>query len=329
MRTALLLVGASLLAGWPLACSSGDTSSETSTTTTGSSTSTGTATGTTTGTGSGGGDGGAGATCNFSLGTGGSDCDAPGYSPAEEDRDVGVVTADVLDLEGAAAAQISSEICGLNICLVADQADAAGHVLLDGGNGTAVNPVMLFGNGVDFVQFFAPLPDGTDPAIGTIHAARLPPFADGAPLVVGGPATSGGITLTLAADAYLEFDVFKFCAPGEQVFRAVEIPLDEGFVLPMVDESMDFGVMVGLAPMDATICPPAMLTVPNVAGWAADAPVELYLAGTSVMQDYAPYGGWGKLSDGAVSSNGQTVSTLPTGGIGVLGTIAIRLTPGG
>jgi hypothetical protein len=332
MRTAslALLLGASILAAWPLACSSDDTDTGGTTTTTTSSTSTtSTPTGTTTGAGGSGAQGGTEPTCNFSLGEGGNSCEAPGYTPAETDQNVGLVTADVLGLDGEPAALIPGELCGLNICLVAHEADASGHLSLDGQNGAATNALLLYGNGVDYVQLFAALPDVADPALGTIHAARLPALADGVPLVPGEASTSGDVTLTLAAAAFVEFDVLKFCSAGEQAFRAVTIPLDAELVLPAVDPAMSFEMLFGLAPMDTAICPAAQLTVPNLAAWAPDAEVEFWLAGTNLMQEWAPYGGWGKVSDGVVSADGTTVSTNVGEGLPVLGTIAVRLKSAG
>ena len=67
-----------------------------------------------------------------------------------------------------------------------------------------------------------------------------------------------------------------------------------------------------------------MLSVPNTTGWAAGTEVEFWIHGVSVKEEWAPYGGWGKVSDGKVSSDGSRVETNEGDGIPILSVIGIR-----
>jgi hypothetical protein len=73
------------------------------------------------------------------------------------------------------------------------------------------------------------------------------------------------------------------------------------------------------------MCPAAALSVPNSPGWKAGAHVELFLHGIDVAEEWAPYGGWAKVSDGSVSADGKTIATDPDGGLPALSVVGIRL----
>ena len=59
--------------------------------------------------------------------------------------------------------------------------------------------------------------------------------------------------------------------------------------------------------------------------WAAGAAVEFYIHGLDVGQEWAPYAGWAKVSDGKVSDDGTEVVTADGQGIPVLSTFGVRL----
>jgi hypothetical protein len=323
IRYLLPIVPLALAALTP-ACSDDDDGSGgaggTGTTTTG--TPTGTPTGTSTGTG--GGTGGGNPTCTQSIGEGGSTCSATWTVVPPVEEVVNTVTADIVDLQGSPAANIPADVCGLNLCEFAS-ADANGHVSVDASGATFQDVRLLYGNGLEWVKFAAPLPSVPDADFGTITAVALPPMASGVAFSVGGTATSGDVTLDLAPDVFVEFNILFYCFPEDQVFRAATIPLGGNAVLPAIPDNQGFEMAFGLAPIDTKFCRPAQMTVPNTPGWSANAPVEFWFHGTSVFQDHAPFGGWAKVSDGAVSGDGQTVSTNPGEGIPQLGVIAIRL----
>lgn len=65
----------------------------------------------------------------------------------------------------------------------------------------------------------------------------------------------------------------------------------------------------------------------NDLGWAPGAGVEFWITTVDVGQDFAPYAGWRKVSDGVVSADAGSVSTLPSQGFPTLETFAIRKAP--
>ncbi|HEX7671984.1 MAG TPA: hypothetical protein VF395_20455, partial [Polyangiaceae bacterium] len=86
-------------------------------------------------------------------------------------------------------------------------------------------------------------------------------------------------------------------------------------------------IIVGLTPTSTTFCPRAGLSVPNTPGWKAGAAVEFFLHGVEVTEEFAPYGGWAKVSSGTVSADGKTVDTDPdeTSGLPILSVVGVRL----
>lgn len=293
---------------------------------TGGTTTTGTGGTTTTGTAGSGGTGGSSTGCNRTIGEGGSSCPAAGGFGGGAEEIVNSVTADIVDLGGNPAANILAEVCGTNRCESAS-ADASGHVQVNAGGNTFIVPRLLYGDGIDWVKFAAPLPSLPDAAFGTIHAVALPAVASGAAFVPGEPAVSGDVTLSLDAGVYVEFNTLYYCNPSEQAFRAATIPLGGSEVFPAIDPSLSLEQAYGLAPIDTKFCPAAQMTVPNTAGLDPNTPVYFYYQGTSIFEDYAPFGEWEFVSNGTVSGDGATISTDPAGGIPELGVIGISTTP--
>ena len=88
-----------------------------------------------------------------------------------------------------------------------------------------------------------------------------------------------------------------------------------------------------MAPSETLVCPPAQVTIalpnqksmPNDFGWAAGAAVEFWIMTTDTGQTFAPYAGWTKISDGAVSLDGTTATTSAGGGFYFLENFAVRL----
>ena len=67
--------------------------------------------------------------------------------------------------------------------------------------------------------------------------------------------------------------------------------------------------------------------MPNDLGWAPGTAVEFWIMTTDTGQEYAPYAGWAKMSDGAVSADGTRASTSSGQGLRLLETFAIRRAP--
>ncbi len=61
--------------------------------------------------------------------------------------------------------------------------------------------------------------------------------------------------------------------------------------------------------------------------WPAGTAVEFYIHSVSVDQEWAPYAGWAKVSDGAVSADGKTIATADGQGLPVLEVFGIQKKP--
>jgi len=302
---------------WPLAaCSDGGSSSSSSTSS---------------GSGGGGattavGGGGSSSTSSTSSGGGeGPTCPptAPAH-PGSEDY-VGIVQGTVQDLQGTAAANILSDVCGTNMCL-SGKTNGQGSFFVDDGQTNMLEDVrLLWGAGLTFIKMSAELPSMPDADFGVINTVRLPDFAQGADLTEGDN-TQGDVTLTIAAGASIDIDGILYSDAAQRGFRTVSFkPSDGNF--PSIDDSLGLVQLYGLAPINTDICPAATMTVPNDAGWPANAAVEFYFHGTKTFAHWAPYGGWAKVSDGTVSGDGATVSTNDGEGIPELGLVGIKLKP--
>lgn len=178
-------------------------------------------------------------------------------------------------------------------------------------------PAFLFGDGLTYAKLAVPVTTAA-PAL-SVTTYPLP--ASGAALAAGGRATSGPLTLDVPAGASVLIDTLTYDTPASQQLRAVSIPIaGQTLVLP---PAMGFQMMVGVAPLGTSICPAATLTVANNPEWAAGAHVEVWGLETDVGQEWGRFGQWGKLADGAVSADRQTISAP----IAVLETVALRLAP--
>jgi hypothetical protein len=281
------------------------------------------------------GTGAGGMTSTGGSGSGGNACPAPAPAHPNVIDAVGDVTALVQDLNNAAAANITADVCGTNLCLFAET-DAQGNLNVQGNN-TDLNDVrLLYGDGHDFVKMGAELPSVPTAAFNTINAVRLPATGAQMPclpaatksdcVAAAGTFTHGDVTFEIGADTVVDYDGILYVSDAEKDFRTVTFQGSDG-VMPALDPSLNLAVYFGTAPINTEFCPPAKMTVPNSEAWTAGAAVEFYLHGTLTFSHWAPYGGWAKISDGVVSSDGLTVSTNDGDGIPVLGLIGVRLAP--
>jgi hypothetical protein len=92
-----------------------------------------------------------------------------------------------------------------------------------------------------------------------------------------------------------------------------------------VDPTLGFEIIVATTPVATEFCPAAELRLPNSLNWVANTPVEFFVHGVEIAEDYAPYGGWAKVSDGSVSPDGVSIVTSEDGGIPVLGVFGIKI----
>jgi hypothetical protein len=269
----------------------------------------------------------------------GAACSATAPPHPGVETQVAQVQAHIEDLGGNPASMIVADVCGTNICLFAET-DAQGNLLLTANNDALDDVRLLYGDGGIYVKMGAPFPTpGGTVDYGDINAVRLPAAAQGAQIgtfTQTGCLTTmstmdlsqGDVTLSLAADTDIHISIIDNPEPAQRTFRSVTFrPADGTF--PAVDPALNLEVFYGMAPYDMTFCPAAKMTVPNPdpGNWAAGAAVEFYLHGTKTFDHNAPYGGWAKVADGAVSSDGSMVSTNDGAGIPEVGLIGLKLAP--
>lgn len=247
-------------------------------------------------------------------------CPGPGFGGGETGVVGGSVTATIQE-GGAPVANQPIFICGIDLCSPPAETGANGGVSLMT-DLVMKKPAFKFGDAVTYPEFAITLPGATTEAFGVMTIAKFP--ATGQPIVAGGAATSNGVTLTVPAGATIEIDTLVYDTPDKEAFKAIAIPV--AGVQPVVDAiGTGFEVLYGVSPSETRLCPAAKVSVPNSAAWAAGAAVEFWAMTIDAGQEYAPYGGWAKVSDGAVSADGMTVET--TQGVLMLQNFAVRLKP--
>lgn len=274
----------------------------------------------------GGGSGGSGGSGTGGAG-GGEACDPSGQDgckPAPVSSNAAPVVIDkieatLLDENDAPVADQLVYACGVDICPPPATSGADGHVLLSIGNKMLKQPAFKYGDGLLFGKFAAALTEAST-MFAKAYTPKLP--AEGMQLVAGKAATSGGVTLTLEAGAIIEHDVLAYDTCEAQAFRATKVPA--GKEPAGLDPALGLEIVYAVGPVDTFFCPSAMVTVPNTLGWAAGAAVEFYVHGLSVGQEHVAYGEWAKISEGAVSADGMTISTSAGGGLPVLSAFGIK-----
>jgi hypothetical protein len=247
-------------------------------------------------------------------------CDAaPGYATEVAAQRIGAVSATLLDTSGAPANDLLVQVCGLDLCV-------NGNTQPSGSASVSVQaqikkPAFKYGTGTDFARLAFPLPNAEDIALGTVTAVKLPSFADGAPLVPGKSATSGGVTLELDARTTIDFDSLVYPEASEQTLRVTRILAEHN--VQAIDKTLGLDLVFAAAPVETAFCPPAKLSVVNELQWDAGTPVEVFIHGVSVEEQWAPYAGWAKVAEGVVSADGARIET-PNGGLPLLSTFGIR-----
>jgi hypothetical protein len=161
--------------------------------------------------------------------------------------------------------------------------------------------------------------------LGQLSTPRLPELGSCDVLAPGTEVSSNGVTIGVPSGGAVDFDTLTYTYPDERVFRAAEIPIAKASVA--IDPTLGFEIVWALAPIDTQLCPAAKLSVPNGPAWPSGTAVEFYVHGIDINEAYAPYGGWAKASDGAVSADGTRVETSPGGGIPILSAVGIRKAP--
>jgi hypothetical protein len=254
-----------------------------------------------------------------------SSCDAEltcSGSPREGQSCVGTVDARLVDPTGAPASGIVVTVCGTDLCSEPVQSDASGRTHLS---------LCLFMTSASFRVFDDPVWSSfavrlpADPravSLGNVTVTPLP--AKGAafpPAGQGGSVSSNGVTLEVAPNSVTFDGEHQALGTNALEFRAVEIT-----TVPPDLSGASVTAAWGLAPLNTVLAPGATLTIPNTKGWSALTEVDFYLDGTDESPTaLAPWGEWGSVGVGAVSSDGSVITLAATGGglreIGLIGLV--------
>jgi hypothetical protein len=249
------------------------------------------------------------------------ECRGPDSRSAESLHPFERLTGTVVDETGAGIAGLRAQACGLNLCINSDAA-ADGSVFIEA-DAQLDNGAFKYGLGRSYVKFAYPMPTDAVMDVGVHGTVRLPDPETGAALVAGQDASSGSVALSLSPDmAELEIDPFDFDEDALKLFRAAEIPAANA--PPAVDPALGLERIFGMTPVGTVLCPAAKMTIENTTDLAPGTRVEVFLHGVEVSEEWAPYGGWAHVSDGAVSDDGATISTDEEGGIPILSVVGIR-----
>jgi hypothetical protein len=258
-----------------------------------------------------------------SGGTSAVSCDAgPGYATPVEAQELASVSATLLDVNDEPIEGEIFEVCGIDLCSPPARSGKDGRVTMSPATPLVEKkPAAKFGEGILTPRFAILLPRERVIDLGVVHTVRLPDLASAVPLVAGAPASSGRLTLLPSAGSQIKIDELTYESAEEQGFRAVKVPLDKAPEL--IDPSVGLEVVYGATPVDTHFCPPAKLRIENTEGWEPNTEVEVLLHGVAIEEEFAPYGGWAKVSDARVSADGALIETTSPG-LPVLGTIGLR-----
>lgn len=250
-------------------------------------------------------------------------CDAPGYAKDRSPLAFNGLYATIVDENGDPVPEVTAQACGINLCINA-KTDARGVARITD-RIALTKPALKYGGGQHYARFALPLdvPAADALALGEQRTVSFDPPSAGAPIEPGATAASRDATLTFAANLAKKVDPFDFDTDDLTKFRSAVVP--EAVWPDAVDRSLGFVLVVALTPSDAELCPAAKLTLKNTPALPAGTRVEFFLHGTDIMERWAPYGGWAKVSDGAVTADGESIETDPAGGIPALSIVGVRV----
>ena len=234
-------------------------------------------------------------------------------------QQVDAVEARLVDLDGEPVGAELVQVCGLDLC-TNGKSGSDGRVSMTLGQ-RFLEPAFKFGEGRVSARFAQLLPDEAELDLGEVRTVRLPELDTAVPLMAGDTAAYDGFELELAAESEIRIDGLSFRTAEERGLRAVTVPIADA--PDVVAEGPGLELVWAATPVETHFCPPAALSVPNSEGWAAGTDVEVYLHGVDITEEWAPYGGWAKVSDAVVSDDGERIVTTEPG-LPVLGVLGLR-----
>lgn len=230
-------------------------------------------------------------------------------------RAVGVVSGQFMDEEGQPTSAGLVQICGKDLCINARVGEDG--KLAESVGQTLDAPACKFGDGLAWGKQALPLGAG-DSKLAALTAVRLPDFADSAPFTPGSNVSSGGVTLELDPNVRVEVDTLTYEEEAQRGFRAAALV---GPSLTQLQQEFELGFT--FSPVETRLCPSPALRVENLTGLAAGTELELFMLGVDVLETWAPYAGWKKVGDGAVTEDGKSLE-FPEG-LPLLTTIGIKV----
>jgi hypothetical protein len=257
-----------------------------------------------------------------SGGSGGSGGNKPARCPTGDNEpsapnlvEVGRITGQIVDEEGAPTSAGLVQICGKDVCTQAD-VGSNGKLSEDVGD-VRDTPAVKYGDGFEWAKLTRLVEDG-DNDVGSLVTVRLPPFEEAPPLTPGETVSSGGVTLTLAASARVELNFLDYETEEQQGFRAAALPAAALEQLPL-----PFVQAYALSPLETHVCPSPAISLENSSELAPGTELELYLLGLDVEEEFAPYAAWRKVGEGTVSDDGKSLE-FPDG-VPVLTAIGVKV----
>jgi len=222
-------------------------------------------------------------------------------------------------LQDVSGAPITTEkvfLCGTNICTPPLSTDAQGKVSQFVCN-DFVRPAAKYIGGTAYASFTSLATNAPNVTIPPLTLVKLPAMGQDLP-GSGGTVTSNMVSLTLAASTKIDFDPTEPMDADLHRFRAAQVPT--GKFPPGTPAAVE--VVWGLGPINAHFTPNGTLKVPNVAMWAANSMVDVYLNSVDGYEMNPPvqYGDWGKLPMQAkVDNTGMFVDGISLPMVGMVG----------
>lgn len=240
---------------------------------------------------------------------------------------VTTVTARLLAEDGKPVAGLPMSLCDKGLCLNGTT-DAAGVVLFAPCR-ISNAPAFKLVDDPNWANFGTRIPDQPGYDYHDVKLTAMPKDGSILPkdIYTTGKGTidmattfaSGPVSLQVAASTNVEVQPYvKDDQTGQ--FRAAEMTNPP----PGVDPALKLAQFIAMGPAETKFDPPAAFTIQNTKGWAAGTMVEFFLNGLDITDKPVPYGGWGSIGTGVVSSDGKTITPDKGVGLSTLAIVGIR-----
>jgi hypothetical protein len=224
----------------------------------------------------------------------------------------------VVDTDGEPLVGVKAQACGINLCLFGDTDELGRIVHQDDQEFQRL--AFKYGDGIHQAQLAFVLDEQPEHLLGDQVTLVFPPLETGDRFEPGATLSSEGISLELAAEVDVTFDVFSY---DEDEYRFVAREFPAG-AFPEAAASERFVVMAALGPAHTKLCPPAKLVLPNSAALEPGRELSVFVHNSNNLFPFAPYGGWVEMATAKVSDDGERIETDDEQGLTYLGVIGLR-----